>query len=78
MVKNIIILNEGQGEPVVMVHGNPSWSFYYRNLVTALSGQFQCIVPDHIGCGLSDKPSDKDYDYTLEQRIDDLEALLDI
>lgn len=69
-------LNEGQGEPVVMVHGNPSWSFYYRNLVTALSGQFQCIVPDHIGCGLSDKPSDKDYDYTLEQRIDDLEKLL--
>lgn len=70
-------LNEGKGEPVVMVHGNPSWSFYYRNLVTALSGQFQCIVPDHIGCGLSDKPSDKDYNYTLEQRIDDLEALLD-
>ena len=69
-------LNEGQGEPVVMVHGNPSWSFYYRNLVTALSGQFQCIVPDHIGCGLSDKPSDKDYDYTLDQRIDDLEKLL--
>lgn len=70
-------LNEGKGEPVVMVHGNPSWSFYYRNLVTALSTQFQCIVPDHIGCGLSDKPSDKDYDYTLDQRIDDLESLLE-
>lgn len=70
-------LNEGQGEPVVMVHGNPSWSFYYRNLVTALSEQFQCIVPDHIGCGLSDKPSDENYNYTLEQRIDDLEALLE-
>lgn len=69
-------LNEGSGEPVVMVHGNPSWSFYYRNLVTALSTQFQCIVPDHIGCGLSDKPADKDYDYTLKQRIDDLETLL--
>ncbi|MEJ6078890.1 alpha/beta fold hydrolase [Vibrio sp. 1-Bac 57] len=70
-------LNEGSGEPVVMVHGNPSWSFYYRNLVSALSAQYQCIVPDHIGCGLSDKPSDKDYDYTLVQRIDDLETLLD-
>jgi len=69
-------LNEGQGEPVVMVHGNPSWSYYYRNLVSALSGQFQCIVPDHIGCGLSDKPNDDSYDYTLSQRIDDLEALL--
>lgn len=70
-------INEGQGEPVVMVHGNPSWSFYYRNLVTSLSAKHQCIVPDHIGCGLSDKPGDEDYDYTLKQRIDDLAALLE-
>ncbi len=70
-------VNEGSGEPVVMVHGNPSWSFYYRNLVTELSQNHQCIVPDHIGCGLSDKPTDKDYDYTLRNRIDDLEALLE-
>jgi len=70
-------LNEGTGEPVVMVHGNPSWSFYYRNLVSALSTNYQCIVPDHIGCGLSDKPDDNDYDYTLTSRIDDLEALLE-
>lgn len=70
-------LNEGQGEPVVMVHGNPSWSFYYRNLVQALSKNYQCIVPDHIGCGFSDKPDDAQYEYTLENRIDDLEALLD-
>lgn len=70
-------VNEGTGEPVVMVHGNPSWSFYYRNLVSALSTNYQCIVPDHIGCGLSDKPDDNDYDYTLTSRIDDLEALLE-
>ena len=70
-------LNEGEGEPVVMVHGNPSWSFYYRNLVQALSKNNQCIVPDHIGCGLSDKPSDNNYEYTLKNRIDDLEALLE-
>jgi pimeloyl-ACP methyl ester carboxylesterase len=69
-------INEGTGEPVVMVHGNPSWSFYYRNLVSTLSANYQCIVPDHIGCGLSDKPGDKDYEYTLKSRIDDLEALL--
>ncbi|NMH64485.1 alpha/beta fold hydrolase [Shewanella salipaludis] len=69
-------VNEGRGEPVVMVHGNPSWSFYYRNLVGALKQDHQCIVPDHIGCGLSDKPGDVAYDYTLKQRIDDLEALL--
>ncbi|WP_434926685.1 alpha/beta fold hydrolase [Shewanella sp. HL-SH2] len=70
-------INEGQGEPVVMVHGNPSWCYYFRNLVSALSANNQCIVPDHIGCGISDKPNDPDYDYTLNNRIDDLEALLD-
>ena len=72
-------LDEGvcEGPPVVMVHGNPSWSFYYRNLVLALRGEHRCIVPDHIGCGLSDKPSANRYDYSLRSRIDDLEALLD-
>src|SRR4051812_11209891 len=49
-------LDEGRGNPVVMVHGNPTWSFYFRNLVLALRDNYRCIVPDHIGCGLSDKP----------------------
>ena len=70
-------LDEGSGEPVVMLHGNPSWSFYYRNLVTALAGRYRCIVPDHIGCGFSAKPGDNRYDYTLRQRVDDLQRLLD-
>lgn len=70
-------LDEGSGEPVVMLHGNPTWSFYYRNLVQALSGSYRTIVPDHIGCGLSDKPGDDRYDYTLKSRVDDLERLLD-
>lgn len=70
-------LDEGAGDPVVMVHGNPSWSFYYRNLVLALRGNYRCIVPDHIGCGFSDKPGDDRYDYTLSRRIDDLERLID-
>lgn len=69
-------LDEGEGAPVLMVHGNPSWSFYYRNLVHALSGSRRCIVPDHIGMGLSDKPGDEAYAYTLAQRIDDLDALV--
>ena len=69
-------LDEGEGAPVLMVHGNPSWSFYYRNLVQALSGSRRCIVPDHIGMGLSDKPGDEAYAYTLAQRIDDLDALV--
>ncbi|KAF0221766.1 MAG: haloalkane [Geobacteraceae bacterium] len=70
-------LDEGCGEPVVMLHGNPSWSFYYRNLVIALRDRCRCIVPDHIGCGLSDKPGDDLYDYTLPRRVADLERLLD-
>jgi len=70
-------IDEGRGDAVVMVHGNPSWSFYYRHLITALKNDYRVIVPDHIGCGLSDKPDDALYAYTLAQRIDDLEALLD-
>ena len=70
-------LDEGAGDPVVMVHGNPSWSFYYRNLVKELSCNYRVIVPDHIGCGLSDKPDDTRYSYTLQQRVDDLDALLE-
>src|SRR5438270_7606885 len=70
-------LDEGHGDPVVMVHGNPTWSFYYRHLVLALRNSQRCIVPDHIGCGRSDKPDDARYTYTLKNRVDDLEALLD-
>jgi haloalkane dehalogenase len=70
-------LDEGAGQPIVMLHGNPTWSFYYRNLVLALRDNYRCIVPDHIGCGLSDKPPLSAYDYSLKSRIDDLEALLD-
>ncbi len=69
-------LDEGEGEPVLMLHGNPSWSIYYRELVHALRGSHRCLVPDHIGCGLSDKPDDSSYDYTLSQRVDDLESFL--
>lgn len=69
-------LDEGSGPVVLMLHGNPTWSFYYRNLVKELTAAgFRCIVPDHIGCGLSDKP--QDYNYCLAQRIEDVEALLD-
>jgi cis-3-alkyl-4-acyloxetan-2-one decarboxylase len=70
-------IDEGASEPVVMLHGNPTWSFYYRHLLDDLRDSHRVIVPDHIGCGLSDKPDDSQYVYTLERRVDDLEALLD-
>ena len=70
-------LDEGQGEPVVMLHGNPSWSIYYRALIEGLRDGYRSIVPDHIGCGLSDKPGDDRYGYRLADRVADLEALID-
>ena len=69
-------LDEGTGTPVLMVHGNPTWCYYYRKLVSRLSDRYRCIVPDHIGCGLSDVPSDSEYGYSLDDRVDDLDALL--
>ncbi|WP_460815056.1 alpha/beta fold hydrolase [Luteimonas pelagia] len=70
------------GEVVVMLHGNPSWSYYWRHLVCGLRGRYRCLAPDHVGMGLSDKPDDAPgasprYDYTLQSRIEDLDALLD-
>ena len=70
-------LDEGDGEPLVMVHGNPTWSFYFRELIKDLSPRYRTIVPDHMGCGLSDKPLRTEYGFELEQRVDDLEKLLD-
>ena len=76
-------LDEGprDGEVIVMLHGNPSWSFYWRHLVLGLRDKYRCIVPDHVGMGLSDRPDDAPsasprYDYTLQSRIEDLDALL--
>jgi haloalkane dehalogenase len=70
-------VDEGQGEPIILLHGNPSWSFMYRTLINALRPEYRVIAPDHMGCGLSDKPESNKYDYSLEQRIVDLEQLLD-
>lgn len=70
-------LDEGKGEPVIMLHGNPTWSFYYRKLVLGLRDQYRTIVPDHIGCGFSDRPDDSRYEYSLKQRVADLETLIE-
>ena len=72
-------LDEGprDGEVIVMLHGNPSWSYYWRKLVSGLSDRYRCIVPDHVGMGLSDKPGDDRYAYTLQSRVDDVAALLE-
>lgn len=68
-------LDEGQGEPLLLVHGNPTWSFYWRNIILALRDRYRLIVPDHIGCGLSDKP--QEYPYRLSTHIDNLRQLIE-
>ncbi|MFQ5485500.1 MAG: alpha/beta fold hydrolase [Desulfobacterales bacterium] len=70
-------LDEGKGNPIVMLHGNPTWSFYYRKMVKELSMEYRAIVPDHIGCGLSDKPDPNNYNYRLQNRVRDLETLIE-
>lgn len=67
-------LDEGSGENVLCLHGNPSWSFYFRELVKDLSKNYRVIAPDHLGCGLSDKP--QNFSYTLEDHIANVEKLI--
>ncbi len=68
-------VDEGNGEPIVMVHGNPSWSFEFRALIKHFSKTHRCIAPDHIGFGLSDKPTD--WSYLPEEQAVNLEAFLE-
>ncbi len=67
-------IDEGTGPVIVMVHGNPTWSYYYRHLIAHFRLSHRVIALDHMGCGLSDKPSD--YSYCLAQHIENLEYLL--
>jgi haloalkane dehalogenase len=61
------------GEPILFVHGNPTWSFYWRHAIARFSDRFRCIAVDHVGCGFSDKPAK--YDYRLAQHVSNLERL---
>jgi cis-3-alkyl-4-acyloxetan-2-one decarboxylase len=72
-------LDEGEGSrpPILMLHGNPTWSFFYRKLILALREKDRCIAPDHLGCGLSDKPPHGSFPYDLSAHIGNLRTLLD-
>lgn len=69
-------LDEGprSAPPLLFLHGNPTWSFAWRRLVTPLGKEHRVVVPDHVGCGLSDKPAR--YPYVLERHIENLERLV--
>ena len=69
-------VDEGSGEPVVFVHGNPAWSFEFRHLITGLRSEFRCVAPDHIGFGLSSRSDRKD-DHHPAAHAEALATLLD-
>ncbi len=69
-------IDEGSGEPVVFIHGNPSWSFEFRHLVKGLRSEFRCVAPDHVGFGLSSRSS-QSKDYRPQSLADDFVALMD-
>ena len=71
-------VDEGEGKPLVMLHGNPTWSFVYRKLIKGLSDEYRCIAPDFFGFGLSDKPRHwsyrvRDHAAVVERFIDELD-----
>ena len=68
-------IDEGEGPVVIMLHGNPTWCFYYRNLIRELRTRYRVIAPDYIGCGLSDHP--RDISYRAVDRMQHLERLVD-
>ena len=71
-------LQSAEDRPVLLfVHGNPTWSYFWRSLITQFNNQYRCVAMDHIGCGLSDKPDETEYSFTLEQRITDLVQLIE-
>ena len=72
---NMHYVDEGKGEPIVILHGDPTWGYLYRAFIGPLSQDHRCIVPDHMGMGKSEVPQDRSL-YTLHQHIENLEALL--
>lgn len=70
----ISYLDEGEGEVLLFVHGTPSWSFDFRNVIRSLRSSYRCIAPDHIGFGLSDKP--QHWHYSSLNHAKNLEQLI--
>jgi haloalkane dehalogenase len=68
-------VDEGSGPVIMFFHGNPTWSFLYRDIITGLRGQFRCIAPDYLGFGLSDRPSG--FDYRIEEHAQVMGELVD-
>jgi cis-3-alkyl-4-acyloxetan-2-one decarboxylase len=64
----------GAQSTLLFVHGNPTWSFHWRELILALRSKYHCVAPDHLGCGLSDKPPNL---LRLDDHIENLTTLIE-
>ena len=72
--EKIHYIEEGEGQPVVFLHGMPTSNYLWRNIIPKMSGEFRCIAPDLIGMGKSSKP---DIDYRIFDHIHFIEKFLD-
>ena len=68
-------VDEGEGEVVVCLHGEPTWGYLYRNMIDPLAEEFRVVVPDHMGFGKSETPQDRDY--TLKSHTENLSRLIE-
>ena len=68
-------VDEGEGEVVVCLHGEPAWGYLYRNMIDPLAEEFRVVVPDHMGFGKSETPQDRDY--TLKSHTENLSRLIE-
>lgn len=62
-------VDEGTGPPILLCHGNPTWSFLYRDIIVALRDRFRCVAPDYLGFGLSERPSGFGYQIDEHARV---------
>ncbi len=68
-------IDEGKGDVILMLHGNPTWSFYYRRLIDHFRANYRVVVPDHIGYGFSDKP--QKYSYSVPNQVPKVEVFVE-
>ena len=69
-------IDEGSGPPIMLCHGNPTWSFLYRGIIAALRDHFRCIAPDYLGFGLSERP--QGFGYTIDEHAQVVGELVDV
>ena len=68
-------IDEGSGPPIMLCHGNPTWSFLYRGIIAALRDHFRCIAPVYLGFGLSERP--QGFGYTIDEHAQVVGELVD-